>query len=120
MSKRPKLPRTVKEVEDSLARIIEKELSVEGGQLVKEIRGGVVMLGSRLSFDELTQNASHIFGDGTFRFAPRFYKQMFTIHIVKGHIFVPVVYFLLQNKQQRTYTQCFECFETNAQTLCRV
>ena len=28
---------------------------------------------------------------------------MFTIHIVKGHIFVPVVYFLLQNKQQRTY-----------------
>ena len=120
MSKRPKLPKSVKEVVDSLTRIIDKELSVEGGQLVQEIRGGVVMLGSRLSYVQLTENVNHIFGDGTIRFAPRFYKQMYTIHIVKGHIFVPAVYFLLQNKQQRTYTQCFECFETNAQTLCRV
>ena len=106
-SKRPKLPKSKEEVEESLTRIIDKELTVEGGQLVQEIRGGVVMLGSRLSFDQLTENASHIFGDGTFRFAPKFYKQMFTIHIVKGHIFVPVVYFLLQNKQQRTYRTMF-------------
>ena len=47
-------PKSKEEVEESLTRIIDKELTVEGGQLVQEIRGGVVMLGSRLSFDQLT------------------------------------------------------------------
>ena len=90
-----------------MTRIIDKELTVEGGQLVQEMRGRVVMLGSRLSFEQLTQNACHVFGNGTFHFAPRYYKLMFNIHIVRGHIFVTVVYFLLQNKQQRTYRTIF-------------
>ena len=87
--------------------ILEKEITVEGGELVREIRKEVVMIGSDKGLKLLKENEEHIFGDGTFKYAPTHYKQMFTLHIIKDFTYVPVCYFLLRNKQQSTYETMF-------------
>ena len=97
-----------KEVEEAWANILNQTHFVQGGELVQEVRKKVVMLGSDRSFELLSSNATHIFGDGTFRFAPNHYKHMFTVHIIKDNIYVHVAYFLLKNKQQITYQIMFE------------
>lgn len=106
-SKKPKIPKSSKDVEQSLRSILEKEITVEGGELVREIRKEVVMIGSDKGLKLLRENEKHIFGDGTFKYAPTHYKQMFTLHIIKDFIYVPVCYFLLRNKQQSTYETMF-------------
>ena len=63
-----------KEVEEAWANILNQTHFVQGGELVHEVRNKVVMLGSDKSFELLSSNATHIFGDGTFRFAPKHYK----------------------------------------------
>ena len=106
-SKKPKIPKSSKDVEDSLRSILEKEITVDGGELVREIRKEVVMIGSEKGLKWLKENEEHIFGDGTFKYAPNHYKQMFTLHIIKDFTYVPVCYFLLRNKQQTTYETMF-------------
>ena len=65
------------------------------------------MIGSEKGLKLLREHEEHIFGDGTFKYAPNYYKQMFTLHVIKDFIYVPVCYFLLKNKQQSTYETMF-------------
>ena len=87
-TKKPKIPLSDKEVEEAWANILNQTHFVQGGELVQEVRKKVVMLGSDTSFELLSSNATHIFGDGTFRFAPNHYKQMFIVHIIKDNVYM--------------------------------
>ena len=42
---------------------------------------------------------------------------MFTVHIIKDNIYVPVAYFLFKNKQQRTYQIMFEILRDKCPNL---
>ena len=46
--------------------------------------------------------------DGTFDAAPILFKQLLTLHIIKNGKNLPLVYALVVNKQQETYTKLFE------------
>lgn len=49
-----------------------------------------------------------LYVDGTFKSCPKFFKQIFTIHgYVKG-MYVPLVFFLLPDKDSCTYTEMFK------------
>ena len=52
------------------------------------------MLGSEDSFSLFEQYSDHIFCDGTFKFVPKMYHQMYTMNITKENVYVPIVYFL--------------------------
>ena len=65
------------------------------------------MLGTEKSFQLLRENYSQVFGDGTFKFDPKGYLQMYTIHIYKHNKYIQVAYFLLKDKHFKTYnTMC--------------
>ena len=74
---------------------MQKDKLVQGGELVQKVRKGVVMFGSEESFNLLNNDSTDIFGDGTFRYVPKFYKQMYTLHVFKDNIYVPVAYLIL-------------------------
>ena len=46
-----------------------------------------------------------LFGDGTFSVVPSLFYQLYTVHAKVGTSYPPAIYFLLPNKQQRTYTK---------------
>ena len=59
-----------------MKKVMNKEMIVEGGELVREIRKEVIMVGSDKGFELLRNNSDHVFRDGTFRHSPKHFKQM--------------------------------------------
>jgi hypothetical protein len=49
----------------------------------------------------------HWYVDGTFDTAPRLFKLLFTFNIIMKGKNLPMLYCLLQNKQQKTYVEMF-------------
>ena len=104
-------------MEKSLREIVRKERFVEGGDLVRVVRNDCIMIACEKGLKLLTDHADHVFGDGTFQYAPKHFKQMFTLHVIKDNIYVPVLYFLLKNKQQRTYQSMFKVVKEQCPTF---
>lgn len=50
------------------------------------------------------EKANHIYCDGTFSSCPLIFQQIFTIHEIVGSYVIPLVYCLLPNKKESTYT----------------
>lgn len=47
----------------------------------------------------------HVFGDGTFKVAPKHFKQLYSLHAWENGHYVPCVFFILPNKKETTYTK---------------
>lgn len=54
------------------------------------------------------QTAQDFLVDGTFKVVPKIFYQLFIIHAVYRQHTVPVVYALLQRKDEDTYTRLFD------------
>ena len=106
-SKKPRQPRDGCELSSTWVKLLNKEINVDGGYLVQAVENNVVMLGTEKSFQLLRKNYSQVFGDGTFKLAPKGYLQMYTIHIYKHNKYIQVAYFLLKDKHFKTFnTMC--------------
>lgn len=66
----------------------------------------IIMFGTRNNIDIL-QEFRHWCVDGTFKVAPKFFCQMFTIHSLVDGKAVPLIYALLCNKAEQTYVRVF-------------
>ena len=51
----------------------------------------------------LDQDGLQLFADGTFKFSPRHFKQMYSFFVYKNGFYIPVLHVLLQDKKQKTY-----------------
>lgn len=51
--------------------------------------------------------ADTIYVDGTFRSSPKFFEQMFSLHILKNGWYAPLVFCLLPDKHQSSYVRAF-------------
>lgn len=51
----------------------------------------------------LLQESDDVFGDGTFSYAPKFFLQLYTIHVCKNGFYVPVAFSFLCKKDAQTY-----------------
>ena len=87
---------------------------VEGGELVQDFKDDIVMLASKESLQLLQQNNFQVFGDGTFKYAPKGYFQMYTLLILNNNIYTPVVYFYWKIKCRELIEQCSDFSEVTA------
>jgi hypothetical protein len=46
----------------------------------------------------LSCDNTHVFRDGAFRYAPKFYCQLYTVHVFVNNFYVPIVYCLLPSE----------------------
>ena len=54
-----------------------------------------------------TENVE-VLSDGTFDYCPKFFKQLYTFHVYRNGVYTPVVYFLLPDKETKTYVSMFK------------
>ena len=98
---------------------LEEELisrSAKGSNLIKKVfrgdmeknKGDIVMLATDSSLRLLETDDYQVFGDGTFRYCPKFFHQLYTIHVFKDGYYVPVAYFLLNGQLFDIYKEMFE------------
>ena len=102
LSSRGTLPRSREEAIQALEEEMTKN-SVKGAHLIKVVEKDIVMLATDHSLQLLRGNDFQFFGDGTFRYCPKYFYQKYTIHIFKDGFYIPVAYFLLSNKTEKTY-----------------
>jgi len=48
-----------------------------------------------------------IFVDGTFKSCPKLFTLMFTVHGLQNGNYVPLLFFILSNKETKTYEKAF-------------
>jgi len=66
----------------------------------------IIMFGTEENLNILEEHR-HWFMDGTFKVASRMFLHIFTIHALVDNSAVPLVYVLLQDKSQSSYTLAF-------------
>ena len=100
----PKLP---KERAD-IFRVLETYLPEESNLsvLVNDPDTQIIMISCEENLTHL-QSCSEAYADGTFKYAPKFFLQLYTIHAYKNGQYAPCVFFLLPDKKEKTYEDMF-------------
>lgn len=60
---------------------------------------------------ELLHSAENVFGDGTFSYAPKYFMQLYTIHVYINNFNVPVAFCFLNNKLTDTYINMWKTLQ---------
>lgn len=98
----PKLPKSSKEFQECLNTLDVKTIQDEDFLLCNDISEGVVIFACKRNLEFMcAQNIFYM--DGTFDHCPKYYFQLFTIHVLVNTIYVPVVFCLLKDKRKSTY-----------------
>ena len=85
-----------------------KDLSATPGSIIRNVTDDIVMVARADDLRLIPAEGAELYADGTFQYAPRFFKQMYSFSIFKDGFYVPIVHFLLQNKTSKTYKKCID------------
>ena len=66
----------------------------------------ILIFASKTMLDQLAKS-KHWMCDGTFKFVPKLFYQLYTIHAIKDDYLFACVYILLANKTKETYIKAF-------------
>ena len=88
-----------------------KEMADGNDDLVREVNGNVVLIARKEDLQLLSKDKLDLFADGTFKFSPRLFKQVYTLLVFNEGFYVPVAHILLQNKKVATYKKALKTFE---------
>ena len=89
-----------------------KEMASSGDEIVRSVRGNIVMIARKEDLKLLNVDRLALFGDGTFKYSPRFFNQMYTFFVFTNGFYIPVAHFLLINKSQATYSSMLNMLKT--------
>lgn len=68
----------------------------------------IVLLTCETNLKTLCENSDYILADGTFRFCPKYFYQLYTIHIYKNSLYLPLVYYFLTGKTTIDYIEMWQ------------
>ncbi|XP_057373093.1 uncharacterized protein LOC130693893 [Daphnia carinata] len=104
--RQPQIPKTVEEIAGLIEEYQDYRDAFGGGRffrgLVKTVEGEALVFLSPTLLPELSE-ATELQADATFRTVPGLFKQLFTIHITRGHLAFPFAYILMTRKSRILY-----------------
>lgn len=103
----PKMPKNIEEVHAIIEELKPKTHRGEDFVLVNDATSHIVVFSCASNMDFLS-TCENMYVDGTFKYSPQFFKQLFTIHGLKNGHYVPLVFCLLDSKQELGYRLLFE------------
>lgn len=103
----PALPVNISEVHQALCQVDTQSNFGETMLKVNDSLNNIIMFSTDSNLKYLCTR-DKIFVDGTFTYCSKFFHQLFTIHSVENGHYIPLVFFLLSNKLEETYTFMFE------------
>ena len=75
---------------------------------------GIIIFSTRTNLSLLCDRDSVIFGDGTFKTCPKYFHQMYTLHVYQHNQYVQWAFCLLPSKSEETYRKMF----THLKNIC--
>jgi hypothetical protein len=115
----PKLPKSCLESHCALEDIKEKIITnrKENFLMINDIESNIIIFSCDVNLKHLCR-CTRIFMDGTFKYCPKYFLQLFTLHgYYNGH-YIPLAFCLLKDKLTETYAKCLtillnKCKEIN-------
>ena len=100
----PKLPKE----RAHIFRVLETYLPEESNLsvLVNDLDTQIIMISCEENLTHLP-SCSEAYADGTFKYAPKFFLQLYTIHAYKNGQNAPCVFVLVPDKKEKTYEDMF-------------
>jgi hypothetical protein len=115
----PKLPKSCLELHCALEDIKEKIITnrKENFLMINDIESNIIIFSCDVNLKHLCR-CTRIFMDETFKYCPKYFLQLFTLHgYYNGH-YIPLAFCLLKDKLTETYAKCLtillnKCKEIN-------
>ena len=101
------LPKTVIETHEVINKIIIKTNTDEPFLMVNDHDNNIIGFSTTSNLMVLC-DTNTIYVDGTFKSCPKYFLQIFTIHALVNEMYVPLVFFLLPNKETKSYFYSFK------------
>ena len=102
----PKLPDNLPDLHNVLLNENIQTNRDENFLLVNDNENNIIIFSTITNLNFLSE-VDTIFVDGTFKSCPKLFTQFFTVHGLKNNNYIPLVFFLLPNKNIDTYIKAF-------------
>jgi hypothetical protein len=100
------IPKDTEETHEASSAVQVQTISKEQFLLVNDSEKNIVMFYCKTNLQFLSPiDVLHV--DGTFKSAPKFFHELFTIHGLSNDHYVPPAFFLMANKHQTSYEDVF-------------
>ena len=120
-TRRKKYPALSKAQEESIEKLRSIPLSTNHKEVfllyAKMTEIGPITIFTCITNLEHLTHAEFLLADGTFSVTPKHFLQLYTIHGYYGGHYVPLVYVLLPNKQERAYQQILDILKQQCLTM---
>ena len=100
------LPTDIEETHEALNAVQVQTSSKQQFLLLNDAEKNIVMFSYKTNLQFLS-SIYVLYVDGTFKSAPKFFHQLFTIHVLRNGHYVPLAFFLLANKHQTSFEDVF-------------
>lgn len=98
----PVNPNTIQEVHEALDNLDVKTMNGESFLILNDSEKHIIIFSCQTNLTFINE-VDTIYMDGTFKYCPRFFLQMFTIHGLKNGHYIPLIFCLLPDKSFETY-----------------
>lgn len=105
-SQLPTRPANIQNVHEVLDSLEIKTYDNEPFLMVNDHKLNIIMFSCEKNLNTLC-SLKTMYVDGTFKYCTKFFVQLFTIHGLSNGHYIPLVFFLLNNKECETYATCF-------------
>jgi len=102
----PRIPTNSEEVHNMLQQNQIFTAENETFVMVNDKQTNIILFSCEKNLRFLS-NLKTIYVDGTFQYCPKFFLQMFTIHGLINDYYIPLAFFLLPNKESKSYEKAF-------------
>jgi len=83
---------------------------------IEPVENRILVFATEKNLDLLAKS-DHWFSDGTFKSCPPLFAQVYTIHVIKNNLVIPVVFSLMPDKTQSSYERLFTAIKTHNNNL---
>ena len=116
----PALPKSRSEAQDAIQSVSLETNKSENVVLVNDKDSEILAFSSQTNLQTLCNIVTELFIDGTFKFCPKHFFQLYTIHGSKNCHYLPLVVALLPSKSEQCYNKMWSllinsCRERNLQ-----
>ena len=94
-----------------------RKLAEDNHELIKSVEDDIVLVARDKDLQLIPRQYVELYADGTFQYAPRYFKQKYSFFVFKDGFYIPIAHFLVKNKTKSTYKKCIEMLVSACQAV---
>ena len=86
-----------------------RKLAEDNHELIKSVEDDIVLVARDKDLQLIPRQYVELYADGTFQYAPRYFKQMYSFFVFKDGFYIPIAHFLEKTKLNQHTKSVLKC-----------